>query len=92
MATYTITKKITTTKTTEEAIEVELPYYSRSLCYAYKVVDKESAVDVCIDDTNFGIIRSSSSHAFNDNCTQITEEEFNQLFTETLNKLKFLNS
>ena len=88
MATYTIIKKITT----EEEVQLELPYCSKNGCYAFKVLDSEKSLQVCYTGINIGIQESYASFAFNHGAEQCTEEEFNQLFTETLNKLKFLNS
>ncbi len=88
MATYTIIKDILI----KEIIEVELPYYSKSISYAYKVIDSKRAIDVCYSSSDYGIKENRASLAFSDSCQPCTEEEFNKLFTETLNKLKFLNS
>ena len=88
MATYTIIKKTTT----EEEVVMELPYCSKNNCYAFKVLDSEKSIQVGYLGINIGIQESYASFAFNHGAEQCTEEEFNQLFTKTLNKLKFLNS
>lgn len=39
--------KITIKKTIEETHELELPAYRKNICYYYKIISEEKAIQVC---------------------------------------------
>lgn len=84
METYKIIKK----HVTEEEVEVELPYYSKNICFAYKVISKEKSIKVCFSATDFGIKESYASMAFGDDMEKCTEEEFDNRFSEVSTRLQ----
>jgi hypothetical protein len=87
MATYIITKR----NYSEEKINIELPYYSKNICYAYKVIDSEKAICVCTASTGVGIAESYAGQAFNYDCIPCTEAEFEQIFRDVMVVLNGLN-
>ena len=87
MATYTITKR----NYLEEKINIELPYYSKNICFAYKVVNESQAVQVCYSDSDYGIKQVEASRGFDYDLKQITEAEYEELFIQTKDKINELN-
>ena len=81
---------ITTKVTTEQQIEVTLPYYAKdNICHWYKVISENRMIMifkgkdryVSVDLTEYCI-----NSAFDDTSTEITQKEFNDKFNE-VNKI-----
>ena len=82
--------EIKTTKTIEETVHIELPYYLKGSCHAYKVISEENCISVCHGlDSNLEIALRHVGLAFSspENNTPCTEAEFNELYNATLKKL-----
>jgi hypothetical protein len=80
--------EIKLTETIEKVVNIEFPYYSKSANAAYKVFNEKEMLRVGsywpeISYTDYGL----SSLPFKDDCTQITESEFKELYQITLTKL-----
>jgi hypothetical protein len=81
--------KITIKKTIEETHELELPAYRKNICYYYKIISEEQAVQINFSKGRESIAMSYTSIALNydDICTQ---EEFdaklNEVFTLIMEK------
>jgi hypothetical protein len=79
--------KITVKKTIEETHELELPAYRKNICYYYKIISEEQALQVCFAKDSEAIAMSYTSIALTDK--QIgNEEEFNAYFNEVSKMLK----
>jgi hypothetical protein len=78
--------KITITKTVEETHELELPAYRKNICYYYKIVSEEKAVQICFAKDSEAIAMSYTSIALNG--TEIgNQEEFDTKFNEVVTVL-----
>ena len=78
--------KITITKTVEETHELELPAYRKNICYYYKIISEEQAVQICFAKDSEAIAMSYTSIALNG--TEIgTQEEFDTKFNEVVTVL-----
>lgn len=72
-------------------VEVDLPYFSKSSAYAYKVIDENTCVSVGYSEYIKAQIQESYvSFAFGEDNEKITEEEFNELFNQTLKRIQEL--
>jgi hypothetical protein len=78
--------KITITKTVEETHELELPAYRKSICYYYKIISEEQALQVCFAQGNEAIAMSYTSIALNDKQIS-TQEEFDAKYDEVMQLL-----
>ena len=84
--------KITKTITQKVEIEVQFPYYSKdNVCHWYKVISEDKMVKIfretyseycSIDLTQYCI-----ANAFDERCTVITEQEFNEKYNETITNI-----
>lgn len=84
-----IKKQIQETK--EIYVDIELPYYSKSGCFYYKVISKELMLQVCTIDFCLGIDkRDCIDSAIIPGVYPITKKDFNQTYDEVLAKLNKL--
>lgn len=74
----------TTVKKTKE-VEIEFPYYTKSICYYYKIVDEETVIQVCDSLFNTSIGFSYISLAIEEK--QTTESVFNKAYNKVLNQI-----
>ena len=78
--------KITITKTVEETHELELPAYRKSICYYYKILNEEEALQICFAKGSESIAMSYTSIALTDK--QIgNQEEFDAKYDEIMQLL-----
>ena len=81
--------KITIKRTIEETHELELPAYRKSICYYYKIISEEQAIQVCFAKDNEAIAISYASIALTDKEMGNQEEfdlKFNQVMTILIDK------
>ena len=78
--------KITITKTVEETHELELPAYRKSICYYYKILNEEEALQICFAKGSESIAMSYTSIALTDKQTG-NQEEFNAKYDEIMQLL-----
>lgn len=72
-------------------VEVDLPYFSKNNAYAYKVIDEDTCIGVGYSEyIKCSIGESYVSFAFDKDMKEITEEEFNELFNQTLKRIQEL--
>ncbi len=72
-------------------VEVDLPYFSKSSAYAYKVIDENTCISVGHSEyIKCSISESYVSFAFDKDNEKITEDEFNELFNQTLKRIQEL--
>lgn len=72
-------------------VEVDLPYFSKSGAYAYKVIDEDTCISVGYHEYIHASIQESYvSFAFREDNETITEDEFNELFNQTLKRIQEL--
>ncbi len=72
----------------EETFTLELPYYCKSVCFAYKVISEKEVLDVAYNaSTGFGI--KLETYVYNGimDAEPITKQEFNEIYKEVLTKL-----
>lgn len=77
--------KLEITHTEKVEVDIELPYFSSNNCTAYKIIDKNKAIQVSFASTEIGIfITPYYQSCFLKSCahSQITEEKFNELYNE----------
>jgi hypothetical protein len=73
--------KITIKKTVEETHELELPAYRKNICYYYKIISEEQAIQICFANGSQSIAVNYTNIALNR--TEIgTQEEFDAKFNE----------
>ena len=78
--------KITIKKTVEETHELELPAYRKNICYYYKILNEEKALQICFVKGGESIAMSYTSIALADK--QIgNQEEFDAKFNEVVTVL-----
>jgi hypothetical protein len=78
--------KITITKTIQETHELELPAYLKSICYYYKILNEEEALQICFAKGSESIAMSYTSIALTDK--QIgNQEEFDTKYDEIMQLL-----
>ena len=75
--------KITITKTVEETHELELPAYRKSICYYYKILNEEEALQICFAKGSESIAMSYTSIALTDKQAG-NQEEFDAKFNEVV--------
>jgi len=76
--------KITISKTVEETHDIELPAYRKNICYYYKIVSEEKAIQVCFATGSESIAVNYTSIALNATWVGNQEEfdlKFNEVFT-----------
>ncbi len=87
--------KLKVKKEVEEEIELELPYYCKSICYYYKVIS-ENVVLVILPKTDSEVMELQVGPFYprilDDRHTKITATEFNEVFQSTLVGMTLLNS
>jgi hypothetical protein len=87
--------KLKVKKEVEEEIELELPYYCKSICYYYKVL-REDLVLVILPKTDSEVMELQvgpfHSRILDDRHTQITAAEFNEVFQSTLDGMASINA
>ena len=75
-------------ETIEKVVTIELPYYCKSVCYAYKVISDKEVLDVAYNSsTGIGIKIETYVYEGIVNATPITADEFNEIYTEVLIKI-----
>jgi hypothetical protein len=74
--------KITISKTIQETHELELPAYRKNICYYYKIVSEEKAIQICFAKDSESIAVNYTSIALNG-----TEEGNQKEFDAKLNKV-----
>ena len=81
--------KIKIQQTTTKEVEIRLPYYSKGLCHFYKIVSETDAIQINVGSYLPGIQRAESfvKMAFDGDCFETTEDEFNQAYESMLHKL-----
>lgn len=80
--------EIEVTQTTKVKKEVDLPYFSKTSIHYYKVISEKRCLMVHDGSDSCAIEeRFYSSCAFNDDCTQCTEQEFVDAFDKVMNRL-----
>ena len=75
--------KITIKKTIEETHELKLPAYRKNICYYYKIVNEEQAIQICFANGRESIAIGYTSIALNDSEVGNQEEfdaKFNKVF------------
>jgi len=80
--------EITIKKTIEKKVNIEVPYYAKSLCYAYKVIAENDVL--CVQFYGSGTPRLQTENYFSDMILDgepITKQEFNEIYNEVLTKL-----
>ena len=78
--------KITITKTIQETHELELPAYRKNICYYYKIISEEQAVQVCYAKDSEAIAVNYTSIALK--CDEVgNQEEFEEKFNEVMQLL-----
>jgi hypothetical protein len=79
--------KITIQKTIEETHELELPAYRKSICYYYKIVSEEKAIQICFANGSESIAVNYTSIALNG--TEVgNQKEFDAKLNEVVDILK----
>lgn len=76
-------------ETINKEVEINLPYYSKNICFAYKVISEELVIHVNYKGS-FRVIEQRSLRScepFAKDAEQITEEEFWLLYNDTKDKL-----
>lgn len=71
--------------TTEKKVNVKLPYYCMNICYAFKIIDAQTAIQVVYSNGETGITKTSYfNSAFNpaNDFKEITESEFLAKYNE----------
>lgn len=78
--------KITITKTIEETHELELPAYRKNICYYYKIISEEKAIQICFAPGSESIAISYTSIALK--CDEASNQlDFDAKFNEVMNLL-----
>ena len=80
-------------KLVEEVRSIELPYYAKNICYAWKVISEKEVLQVYCSQYSGGGITIEPyvpGAVFNTESEQITEDEFIQIYLETQSKLNKL--
>ena len=90
--------KISISKTVREDVEVELPYYTKSVAHFYKVFNSELGVNrgcIQIYDAGFGAIGGIQevdiSLALSESNNQCSEQDFNDAHNRIIKKLETFN-
>lgn len=86
---------ITQTKETTTEKEIELPYFTKGICYAHKIIDEKTAIQVCYSES--GIVNESVSFCSPNSAAkdkQCTENEFNEIYHAVMDRIEmsFVNS
>lgn len=80
--------KIKIKREIEEEIELELPYYCKSICFYYKIVNENTVIQVLpkVDsDKNFEVnVVSLWPRLLDESHTQISSVEFDEVFQKTI--------
>jgi hypothetical protein len=79
--------KITIKKTVEETHELELPAYRKNICYYYKIVSEEKAIQICFAKGSESIAISYTSSALKFADQICNQEEFDLKFNEVVTVL-----
>jgi len=78
--------KITISKTIQETHELELPAYRKNICYYYKIVSEEKAIQICFAKDSEAIAVNYTSIALNG--TEVgNQAEFDTKFNEVVTVL-----
>lgn len=73
--------KITIKKTVEETHELELPAYRKNICYYYKIISEEQAIQICFANGSESIAMNYTSSALD--CEKVgTQKEFDAMFNK----------
>jgi hypothetical protein len=75
--------EITVNKTIQETHQIDLPAYRKNICYYYKIISEEQAVQVCFAKDSEAIAMSYTSIALIDKEVG-TQEEFDLKFNEVI--------
>jgi hypothetical protein len=78
--------EITIKKEVEEKYNLELPYYAKSTCYAYKIISPNEVLDI---EYYLGAAIKIQPWILPQvlTATPITKQEFNEIYQEVLTKL-----
>jgi len=79
--------KIKVKETIEKAVTIDLPYYSKNICYVYKVISETETMKVCFAYPSIEVSAYLSDLPFAKDTKEITEDEFKQTYNEVLTKL-----
>ena len=75
----------------EVTVDAELPYFSKNCAYAYKEIDENTCIGVGYSEyIKCSISESYVAFAFDKDMKEITEQEFNELFNQTLKLIQEL--
>ena len=83
--------EISVTTTTVEKVEIKLPYYCKSDCFAFAVLNEKQAIQVF--NSSYGSATVGTVHAglpfeTSLNCKPCTVEEFNSMYISASGKLQ----
>ena len=78
--------KITISKTIQETHELELPAYRKNICYYYKIVSEEKAIQICFAKDSESISVNYTSIALN-GTEEGNQAEFDTKFNEVVTVL-----
>jgi hypothetical protein len=83
--------KITKTITQKVEIEVQFPYYSKdNICHWYKAISENKMIKIFSGSDGYCSVDLSEyniASAFDERCTVITEQEFNEKYNETITNI-----
>ena len=78
-------------KTTEEKVEIKLPYYCKSSCFAFSVLNEDQAIQVfysVYNSATIGTVHAGLAFSTSLGCTPCTKEEFNSMYIAASGKLQ----
>jgi hypothetical protein len=79
--------KITITKTVEETHELQLPAFRKNICYYYKIISEEKAIQICFAPGSESIGISYTSSALSLAPLESSQAEFDLNFNEVMTLL-----
>lgn len=83
--------KKTTTTTKTKKVKIELPYYSKSICHWYKVIDENTVIQITLmsyTDSNWNNSIQFSSVEMALSNKKTTENEFLKAYNKVLNQIQ----
>jgi hypothetical protein len=76
--------KITIKRTVEETHELELPAFRKNICYYYKIISEQKAIQICFAPGSESISIGYTSIALK--CDEVSNQlEFDAKFNEVMN-------
>jgi len=84
--------KVTITTTHEKELEIRFPYYLKSLCFAYKVINETTALRVQYGGLSRGLEVVSANVAFADFETKqsMFDDEFQRLYDDVCRDINLI--